>query len=485
MLPGPPPRLHALIQFAWSRDASVQKMGTMVADDPGLAHCVLGYVNSRTLDLGSRVDSPMRATLLLGSKAVGSIAICHAAQLGLSRSTLEPRIRQQLLEDCLRRAASARAVARHFPQITPDLAIAVGFCLELGRAAPFLRDHGRTMWWDSLRSPRDEARLAKERELLGSTHVEDFEAATAGWDLPREVRRPVNGHHAGSEDPNRPDRLIEVARLADVIAEVYTASDLGLALGEATERLSRELRMSRAEADELIQGVGADMEDLAGVFGVRVASQERLETILEAAGAALDAMGRDELVQRMEQMQAERDLMQREVGELRLRMREMEGEDPMTRLPNRARYFAALRKAVQTSNRIGAELSVILVDIDNLREHNDRWGQEVGDEILCNIAKMLKSMTRETDFVARIEGDCFGVVMASTGVAGGRVLAERVRAAVEALKLDLGGHRVLVSATISGLTLEPQDHADAEAFHRKTELHLLRIKGGNRASWAA
>jgi diguanylate cyclase (GGDEF)-like protein len=485
MLPGPPPRLLELIQFAWSRDASVQKMGTMVAEDPGLSQCVLGYVNSRTLGLGSRVDSAMRATLLLGSKAVGSIAICHAAQLGVEAAGIEAPIGSQLLEDCVRRAAAARAVARHFPQITPDLAIAVGFCLELGRAAPFIRDHGRSMWWDSLRSPRGPARLEKEKELLGSTHVEDFEAATIGWELPREIRRPVTEHHDADPDGGRPDRLVQVARLADVIAEVYTASDLGQALAEATERLSRDLRLSPAQADELIQNVATDTEDLAGVFGLVVRPQERLDNILEAAGAALDALDRGELLRRMEQMEAQRDAMERELGELRLRMREMEGEDALTHLPNRSRYFSALRKEVTASRRMGSELSVILVDIDRLGEHNDRWGQEVGDEILCNIGRMLGRMTRETDFVARIEGDCFGVVMAHTGVAGGRVLAERVRAAVEALKLDLGGNRVLISATVAGLTMSPEENVDAEAFHRRTELHLHRIKGGNRASWAA
>ena len=484
MLPAPSARLVELIQFAWSSEASVQKMGAMVNEERGLSACVLAYVNSGKLGLGSRVDNPMRATLLLGSKAVGSIAVCYTARQALEQSKLEQRIRQELLEDCLRRAAAARGLATHFPQITPDLAIALGFCLELGRAAPFLRDHGRSMWWESVRSPRDEARLEKERELLGSTHVEDFEAVTAGWELPRELRRPVALHHTGTED-GRPDRLVQLARLADLIAEVYTSSEMGPALDDAVARLSRELRIQPKQADELIQGVAEDMECLASVFGVRIEAQERLDSQLEAAGAALDGMDRGALLRKMEQMQAQRDRMERELTELRLRMREMEGQDSLTKLPNRPRYFAALRKEVQRCNRTGGELSVILVDIDRLGEHNTRWGQQVGDEILCNIARMLSRMTRETDFVARVEADCFGVVMPNTNVAGGRVLAERVRAAVEALKLDLAGNRVLVSATVAGLTLEPDEQVDPEAFHRRTELHLQRIKGGNRASWAA
>ena len=482
MVAPPPAHLLEIIRLAWSPDASVQRLGLLASQDPDFSASVLRYINGGTIGIHSRVDNSQRAALLLGAKALGSLAICHAVVMTIQAAELEQSVRDRLLEDSMRRAAAAIAVSKHFKQVTADVAVAVGFCTEVGKVVSLARDPSGVIWFDNIRQLHGPARVRKEREYLKATHIEDFEHIAQALSLPRDIARPVRVHHEGHVD-ERPDRLQQVAWLSDVVAEVWTSGEPQQAMQAAAEALRDLCGLDKREAQTLVSSIGQKGDELAEVLGVVLPRSGDLSRRLKGDQDVAE-MDRDDLVRKLEEMRAEKRTLARHIDELKLRIQALTQQDMLTGLPTRQRFFITLRNELQTVGE--GELSMILVDIDRLDEHNRCYGQAAGDEILCRVAAMLQRMVRETDFLARVEGDCFGILMPSTDTAGGRVLAERIRAAVEMMKLDLGGQRIVLSATVAGLTTGEQERiSNAETFHARVEAHLQQIKGCNRASWAA
>lgn len=88
--------------------------------------------------------------------------------------------------------------------------------------------------------------------------------------------------------------------------------------------------------------------------------------------------------------------------------------DQMTELFNHKTILDKLEDEIVRSNRYNNNLSVVLMDVDNFKNVNDRFGHQIGDEILISISKNINKMAREIDMVGRYGGEEFMVIMADT-----------------------------------------------------------------------
>jgi diguanylate cyclase (GGDEF)-like protein len=126
--------------------------------------------------------------------------------------------------------------------------------------------------------------------------------------------------------------------------------------------------------------------------------------------------------------------------QLRLRRRAERGlarlasTDSLTGLANRRRLDEALKQEWARSLRTGQPLSLLMIDVDHFKSFNDRHGHHGGDDALRNVALTLAATTRRPgDLAARYGGEEFMVVLPDTGLEGARVLAEKIRSAIESL----------------------------------------------------
>jgi diguanylate cyclase (GGDEF)-like protein len=121
-------------------------------------------------------------------------------------------------------------------------------------------------------------------------------------------------------------------------------------------------------------------------------------------------------------------------------------EDPLTALANRRAWDEVLARECARAARGQGPLSVLLCDVDRLKEVNDRLGHAAGDAVLTAVADVLRLRARDSDLVARIGGDEFGILCAGTDLAGAVALAEEIRAAVGQ---EREGDVVLARTTVS------------------------------------
>ncbi len=155
--------------------------------------------------------------------------------------------------------------------------------------------------------------------------------------------------------------------------------------------------------------------------------------------------------------------------------------DALTGLPNRVLLNDRLHQTIVQSERRNQSLAVAYLDLDGFKEVNDQYGHDVGDELLNVVARRMKETMREGDTLARIGGDEFIAVLIDLDPQQKcePMLARLLRAAADPVTV---GHAVLqVSASI-GVTLYPQDGADADQLIRHADQAMYQAKqsGKNR-----
>lgn len=152
--------------------------------------------------------------------------------------------------------------------------------------------------------------------------------------------------------------------------------------------------------------------------------------------------------------------------------------DPLTGLANRGLLEDRLRQAVALSRRRGSPLAVLLCDLDNFKEVNDRFGHDLGDAVLRDVASRLAELLRASDSVGRLGGDEFVVLLPDTDRRGAQVVAQKITFAVRKLRLEAVKVPVRMSV---GISMYPEDGEDAHALLRGADASMYGAKGTRRA----
>ena len=146
--------------------------------------------------------------------------------------------------------------------------------------------------------------------------------------------------------------------------------------------------------------------------------------------------------------------------------------DFLTRIPNRRATQVFLEKELSRAQRHDGELSVLLIDIDNFKQVNDRWGHSVGDEVLLKTASLFQSMIRKQDLVGRWGGEEFLIIV--PGPCDAEMLAERVRSEVASAECNHGTASFHITVSI-GIACANQTSIGDEIL-RKADHALYKAK---------
>jgi len=156
--------------------------------------------------------------------------------------------------------------------------------------------------------------------------------------------------------------------------------------------------------------------------------------------------------------------------------------DPLTGLPNRLLFFDRLKYSIRRSRREGGSLALLFLDLDQFKQINDTYGHGVGDELLKEVAKRLRQAVRETDTIARIGGDEFAVIMESLNEPADVVVGVQHITRAFRKPFRIPGHQFSITLSI-GISLYPQDGADAHTLLRNADTAMFRAKAAGRNTY--
>lgn len=154
--------------------------------------------------------------------------------------------------------------------------------------------------------------------------------------------------------------------------------------------------------------------------------------------------------------------------------------DGLTELSNRRHFEDALENEIVRAERFGGSLSLILADLDDFKQVNDRFGHQAGDDALRAFAEILRGTVREIDLPARYGGEEFAVLLPQTDLVGAHRLAERLRRALVSRPLAAGPGTLMAVTASFGVASFPAAPSPAALFAAADEaLYRAKRKGKN------
>ena len=138
------------------------------------------------------------------------------------------------------------------------------------------------------------------------------------------------------------------------------------------------------------------------------------------------------------------------IGNVKLfeRMQRQASTDGLTGLVNHRAFYEILEKELWRSRRHGGRISLIMVDVDNLKRTNDTHGHRAGDRVIREVSRRIKSCIRQIDTAARYGGDEFAVILPNTMLCDATIVAERMLEAVASRPTSWNREQIPLSISV-------------------------------------
>jgi diguanylate cyclase (GGDEF)-like protein len=133
-----------------------------------------------------------------------------------------------------------------------------------------------------------------------------------------------------------------------------------------------------------------------------------------------------------------------------------------------------MQREIVRARRYGKPLSMIMIDVDNLKSVNDRFGHAAGDQVLRQVASCIQP-TRASDLAARVGGDEFALILPETPSGGAEQVAWRLLEAVHTVRLDFDS---AISMSLGIAQLESGDDGEGETLLARADKAMYRAKRG-------
>jgi diguanylate cyclase (GGDEF)-like protein len=160
-------------------------------------------------------------------------------------------------------------------------------------------------------------------------------------------------------------------------------------------------------------------------------------------------------------------------------MDQLAKHDGLTGLINRRHFFELLNKEYQRFMRLREPFCILILDIDDFKKINDKYGHAAGDEVLRKISKALLENARTMDVVSRVGGEEFAVLCPGLDVKDAFSIGERTRIICENVSLKVDKKLVSVTTSI-GITEVHQSDNDIEGIMRRADVALYSAKSNGK-----
>jgi diguanylate cyclase (GGDEF)-like protein/PAS domain S-box-containing protein len=157
-------------------------------------------------------------------------------------------------------------------------------------------------------------------------------------------------------------------------------------------------------------------------------------------------------------------------------LRDQANKDSLTGLANYRRLTDVLDSEIKRSSRTGRQFALLLFDLDQLKQINDRYGHVTGNRALCRLADAMSVSCRDIDTASRFGGDEFALILPETGAEPAKIVAQRICSALAA-----DGRDPKLSVSV-GAAIYPQDGQTIESLLSSADAALYVMKAGRASS---
>jgi diguanylate cyclase (GGDEF)-like protein len=153
--------------------------------------------------------------------------------------------------------------------------------------------------------------------------------------------------------------------------------------------------------------------------------------------------------------------------------------DGLTGLVNHKTFYEMLERELWRSRRFGEQISLIMIDVDNLKHINDQYGHRAGDKVIKEISQRIKETIRQIDIAARYGGDEFAIILPNTSLMDATVVSERLVGLVAQGPVVWRKDQIAISISVGIGQLDENDTPDDIASRSDKALYSAKQAGKN------
>ncbi|PHQ65516.1 MAG: diguanylate cyclase [Sulfurimonas sp.] len=157
--------------------------------------------------------------------------------------------------------------------------------------------------------------------------------------------------------------------------------------------------------------------------------------------------------------------------------------DSLTDLPNRILFMDRLQQSINLAQRYGNKVAVLFIDLDHFKEINDSLGHDIGDKVLIEVSRRIKTQMRKSDTLSRLGGDEFCIVL--NDVTDIENISDIIISGIETLKepMEIEGNTLYIGMSI-GVSIYPNDGNSASTLLKNADAAMYKAKDDGRNTYS-
>lgn len=461
-LPSPPTIAAKLLELVNQPEARISEITKVIGADPKLSAKLIDYCNSPIVASSRNVGSVQQAVTLLGMRTL--------RLLSLSFSVMDTHggngfPYQEFWRYSLGTAITSKLLSQD-QGFNADENFLLGLVFNIGLmgigsqySEAFAKRFQDNDFLGSMST-------AAEQKICGTDRYEVGARLLEKWNFPDEMVQVLDDYRGCDGDSK--SRLFYTSQFL---------SRLLLTPNPAVE----DLKEARNVAEKTLS---IDEERFNQLFDQMISDWKSYESLFNFDSIAFDSIHDLEIKARASVVQISLGMEQtiREMSQQHQQLRELALQDGLTQLKNRSAYDVETNLISEQFRKRSSSFGLLILDIDHFKKFNDTYGHAAGDAVLRAVAGSLKKGCRKTDPIYRFGGEEFVVLLPECDYDSIGNVAERLRASIEALRIEYGDNLLCVTASLGACWVNRGMHDEFQRVFDIADMSLYEAKRCGRNS---
>ncbi len=487
-LPAPAMAMRTILRAASDPSVSLHELADLVCHEPSFTVELIRVVNSAFYAQKRPICNARRATVALGARAVRNHAVAHILRVAAQNLDLGDFDIHQFWEEAVRRSTISLVLGELAGCEDPQDASTVGLIQDGGvlLIAATWPQYARQLQRAAAKPAATRLRL--EEQLCGINHAKMFGHVADRWGLPSDIVDAVSGHHdpEASGKTRRATRLLDIARIADAIGDVFSNPRDKTVIADAATMLASLPGRRTLGLSEVIETVEQRIPSVAREQRLTYRQQPPITSLVAEAVSSMVQITHhyESATKELEQRLRERQRITRRLEHSNSQLTRLATTDALTGISNRRYFTEVLRHTFDEGVRSHTPTSLVMFDLDHFKNVNDAHGHAAGDDVLRLVAERVGRVLRPSDLLGRLGGEEFAILLPCTARESAISVAERARRAISDSPIRTRGDILIpLTASFGGITIEKRVIPDTVLEFADDAMYKSKTAGRNQITW--